>query len=143
MTATSPTPVEIAEHLALIARQLLELNTKLEILPVIQKDQLEMKRELKMVRGWMDGQEEITASQSSTLFQIRDKLNYIERQVSVQSDKADRIADYVMKIAQQLDGVTSLGQSTFDMATELKDSVRSLLDERKPGVEREQEQATQ
>jgi len=98
------------DKLAFMARQLLEMNQSLVLL----------NSHLGMIKGWMEGQEEITRAQGVSLRNIESTINDWARLGAEYRGKVDKIEPAVLEMNRTLGGVAELAKSTFDMVLELK-----------------------
>jgi len=122
---SDPDPNE--ETQKFFARQLLEinqslaaLNQRLAVLPEIKTEISETKQHLAMIKGWMDGQEEVSLAQARRLNGIHESLETVGKRLHEYGQRADAAIGFVTDMQQQLRGVIELSKSTFEIVTDLK-----------------------
>jgi hypothetical protein len=98
------------DKLAFMARQLLEMNQSL----------VQLNAHLGLIKGWMDGQEDITRDQGKSLRNIETTIKDWARLGAEYRGKVDKIEPAVLEMHTTLGGVAELAKSTFDMVLELK-----------------------
>jgi hypothetical protein len=106
--------------MAFIARQLLEINGKLGALTSLETEVKQMALRLNFMKGWMDGQEEVTESQSKRLSEINGHIERVARTSVEYRARVDTALSQVVDLHTKLGGLAELGKSTYDMVAEMK-----------------------
>jgi chromosome segregation ATPase len=118
------------DSLAFIAKQLIELNKRLDTLTEVQTEiqtqSQESNRSLKMIRGWMEGQEEITTQQGKRLSNLQRIFSQLNEVATAHRDKLDLVLGHLNDLRTNLGGVAELGKSAYDIAVETKDKLAAL-----------------
>lgn len=109
------------ESIRFIARQLLEVNEKLKCLEHLESDVEGIGRTLKMIKGWMDGQEEITKRHSEKTSNIASGLNTVAGNIIAQGERVELVLDAVISMQKTLGGAVELAKTSFDIATATKE----------------------
>jgi len=115
---TAPT---VDESLALIAKQLLELNQRLSL-----------------INGWMEGQEKVSADHLGHIKELRRAMDAARGEALEVRDTGERTAARVTELSDQMQGVLELSKSTYDIVAELKHEHMGGDD----GAKSDQKQAT-
>lgn len=96
-------PPSSDESLREIARQLIDIN-----------------KTLLLMKGWMEGQEEITNAHKGSLGELERTVQMIYDVGKPYVEKVDRLVTCVERMDQTLLGVTELAKSTYDMVESIK-----------------------
>ncbi len=91
------------ESMALIARQLLQINSRLG-----------------MINGWMDGQEKITSQQGKRMGNMEKNIKTLAMRRVEDGKQLKAATDAICRMVPQIEGTTQLSKSTYDMIVDMK-----------------------
>ena len=118
---------EAPDSQAFLAQKILELTAALSALPSIKSslDTLvgkvgDIEKNVGMLKGWADGQEEISDKHGTKLNDILKEVQEIARVGAGERERLDQVIELSEKNARKLGGLEQLAKSTFEIAVELK-----------------------
>ncbi len=117
MTPPAESVPPVSDDMRLIAGELIKVN-----------------QHLRLITGWMEGQEHVSRAHNERMQGIEKSLRMIYEIGKPYGQKIDTMATCMVEIAQTLRGVTELAKSTFEMLTTGKGGEHS-------GAEQERQQA--